>query len=182
MREHTLQTQEAFRGRLLSVDVLDVELSDGTRSQREIIRHRGAAVIVAQLDDDRFVFVRQFRKAIETDLLEVVAGTLDAGEDPTACAHRELLEETGYTARQLHPLGVMYPAPGYTDERLYTFHAWLNPVRGAQRPDTDERLAVEILQRHEIEDLIATGRLNDAKSLGAWQLFTAAASAIGRPS
>jgi ADP-ribose pyrophosphatase len=172
MSERTLSTRSAFRGKLLHVEVVDVELPGGRRAFREICRHPGAAVILAQAADDRFVFVRQYRKAIERETIEVVAGTLHPGEDPVACAHRELREETGYAARQLEALGAVVPAPGYTDERLHVFYARLE----AQPPatlatDADELLAVEYLTAAEIERRIARAEIEDAKTLAAWLLF-----------
>ena len=173
MHEKTLQTRSVFKGKLLNVEVLDVELEDGQKSTREIMRHPGAAVVVAQRDDDRYVLVRQFRKPLEMDVLEVVAGTLDPGEDPTSCAHRELLEETGYTASSMTPLGKVYPAPGYTDECLHVYYAKLNPGVGSQNPDHDESLVVELLSGEELESLIAAGSICDAKTLSAWLLYKA---------
>jgi len=161
----------AFQGRLVCVEVLDVELDGGKRAVREIVKHPGATVILAQLPDQRFVLVRQYRKAIEQALLEVVAGTLDPGEDPESCARRELTEETGYTAKSLRKLGVMYPAPGYSEEVLHVFFAALLPKRGTMRPDDDERLEVEYFTAEALETRIAAGEIRDAKTLGAWALY-----------
>ena len=173
MQERTVKVTPAFQGRLLHVEVVEVELPGGLRSIREICRHPGAAVILAQLDDGRFVLVRQYRKAIERETLEVVAGTLHPGEDPVACAHRELAEETGYRARELISLGAVVPAPGYTDERLHMFFARLDSVRGELQTDADEALSVEYLNATQIETKIAAGELEDAKTLAAWLLYRA---------
>ncbi len=171
MHEKTIHLETAFRGKLVQVDVLDVELDCGKRAIREIIKHPGAAVILAQLPDERFVLVRQYRKAIETALLEAVAGTLDPGESPETCARRELTEETGYTAESLHDLGVIYPAPGYSEERLYVYYAKLSPERGPMRPDDDERLEVECFSTDELESMMERGEICDAKTLAAWTLY-----------
>ena len=80
MNEKTLSARTVFDGRLLHVEVLDVELPSGVRSVREIVRHPGASVILPQRPDGQFLFVRQFRKPLERQLLEAVAGTLDPGE------------------------------------------------------------------------------------------------------
>ncbi len=171
MHEKTITTKAGFHGKLLHVDVLEVELGPGERATREIIRHPGAAVILAQLDDGRFVLVRQYRKAIERETLEVVAGTLHRGEDPVVCAHRELHEETGYAARELIRLGAVVPAPGYTDERLHMFFARLKPEQGAQQPDADETVSVAYATAAEIESMIVDGTIEDAKTLAAWLLY-----------
>jgi len=173
VREDTLQTDRVFEGRLFDLDVLEVELETGQRARREIVRHPGAAVVLAQHDDGRFVFVRQFRKPIEDKLLEVVAGTLAAGEAPDACARRELIEETGYAARELTALGMLYPAPGYTDECLHVYFARLEPEQQERRLDDDERIEVVRVTEPEIEAMIVAGDIRDAKTLAAWLLYKA---------
>ena len=171
MHEETLHSKTVFAGKLIHVDVLDVELACGKRTVREIIQHPGAAVILAQLPDEQFVWVRQYRKAVEEELLEVVAGTLDPDEAPDTCARRELKEETGYDARSLEKLGVIYPAPGYSKEVMHVYFAALLPERGSPRPDDDERLDVVFLTESEIEVMINKGDIRDAKSLAAWTLY-----------
>lgn len=171
MNEETIKTTRVFEGRLLKIDEVEVVLENGHRASREVIRHPGAAVILAQRDDGRFVFVRQYRKAIDRETLEVVAGTLHRGEDPAECARRELQEETGYTARELVPIGAAVPAPGYTDERLYLFHARVANEAGASNPDDDEKVQAQILTANEIETMIAGGGIEDAKTMAAWLLY-----------
>jgi len=127
--------------------------------------------VLAQLPDERFVLVRQYRKAVELELLEAVAGTLDPGEDPDTCVHRELEEETGYRAASMEKLGVIYPAPGYSEEILHVYFAKLAPERGAMRPDDDERLEVELLTAEALEAMMDAGDMRDAKTLAAWALY-----------
>jgi ADP-ribose pyrophosphatase len=171
MEERTISTSNAFAGRLLKLDVVEVELETGRHAEREIIRHPGAAVVLAQLDDGRFVFVRQFRKPIERILLEVVAGTLSPGESSDVCASRELIEETGHPARSLQRLGTVYPAPGYTDECLHVYYAQVEATQVARNLDEDERIEIVYLEASEIETMIAAGDIEDAKTLSAWMLF-----------
>lgn len=171
MDERTVSARMGFEGRLLKVEVVDVELATGQRAVREIVRHPGAAVVLARLPDGRFVLVRQFRKAIETDLLEAVAGTLGPGEDPLACAQRELREETGYEATRLVKLGVVVPAPGYTDEKLHVYYAELDDRRREACPDDDEKVSVEVLEAEALEAQILDGEIGDAKTLAAWLLY-----------
>lgn len=178
MTEKTIQCTTVFEGRLLKVDKLDVELVDGKRSVREIVRHPGAAVVLVQLPDKRFVLVRQYRKAVEQDLLEAVAGTLDPGEDALFCAKREVEEETGYTVDEIFPLGHMYPAPGYTQEKLHMFFARVHPEQGAQRPDDDEKVDVCHLSERELVDCIDGGEIVDAKTIAIWHIFTRRRSMI----
>lgn len=171
MNETTLSSERVFEGRLLKIDVVSVSLEDGTRASREIVRHPGAAVIVCRKPDGRFVFVRQYRLAVRTALLEAVAGTLEPGEDPAVCARREVEEETGYCPTRLVPLGEAYPAPGYTEELLHFFYAEIPATAGQQATDDDERVQVEEYTRSQIDDMIASGGIRDAKTLAAWLLL-----------
>jgi len=171
MYERTVKSERAFSGRLLNVEVLQVELETGQSSSREIVRHPGASVVLAQRTDGPFVFVRQFRKPIETCLLEVVAGTLVPGEDPAECARRELLEETGHEPLEMIHLGVVFPAPGYTDERLNTYFARVGIEQGPRDLDEDERIEIEYLEEGAVDSLIAQGKIEDAKTLSAWMLY-----------
>jgi ADP-ribose pyrophosphatase len=175
MLEKTLSVRTAFSGKLLKLDVLDVELANGQRAIREIVRHPGGVTILPQLPDSRFVFVRQFRKAVETSLIEAVAGTLHPGEDPAQCALRELREETGYEAERLDRLGVIAPAPGYTEERLHLYYASLRPDGGALSPDEDEKIEVVFLEPRQVDAMLLSGEIWDAKTLAAWHLWNARA-------
>jgi len=181
MKEKTLKSKTVFKGRLLNIEVVDVELEPGRSSSREIVRHPGAAVILAQLKDGRFVFVRQYRKAVEKNLLEVVAGGLDRGEKPRDCAIRELEEETGYKASRLVNLGYVYPAPGYTDEVLHLYYAVILAGRGTSRPDSDERLDVVYLSENQVEQMIKDGRIHDAKTLAVWLLWKTKIANLKQP-
>ena len=170
MTEKTLATKTVFQGRALRIEVLDIELPGGRRSTREIVRHPGAVVVLAERPDGRFVLVRQYRSAIAEEMLEMVAGTLEPGEQPEVAARRELEEESGYVVESLRPLGVIVPCPGYSAERLHLFHARVGLQPGATRPDFDEQVAAVVMSRAEIEAAIASGELKDAKSIAIWHL------------
>lgn len=177
MHEKTIASRTLYKGRILGLEVQDVELENGKKALREIVRHGGAVAVLARTPDGRYVFVRQFRKPVERDLLEVVAGNRDPGEDPAACARRELEEETGYRAASLVPLGYIYPSPGYGDERIDLFHAETEAVRGAAAPDDDENLDVILLASNEVCERIRSGEIVDSKTLAIWQK---AGTIIGR--
>jgi ADP-ribose pyrophosphatase len=171
MHEATLSSETVFKGRIFDVERIHISLADGTRSVRDVIRHSGAVGVLAEQPDGRFVFVRQYRKAQERVLLEIVAGTLKRGEDPRLCAGRELEEETGWRAGELISLGPVLPSPGYVDERIELFYARLAGEAGAQALDPDERVEPVALTRAEVEAAIDAGTLCDAKSIAAWHLY-----------
>ncbi len=171
MVEKTIRTQKVFSGRVLRLEVLDVELENGQKSVREIIRHQGAAGVLGRLPDGRFAFVRQFRKAVEDYRLEIVAGILDPGETPETCARRELREETGYAARSLRHLGSVNASPGYTSEFVEVFFAELEHEPGQTDPDEDEHVHPVFLTREEFIARVIRGEVQDSKTLAAWLLY-----------
>lgn len=171
MHEKTLTSNVAFKGKLLSLEQLDVELADGSTSYREIVRHPGAVGVLARLPDGRFLFVRQYRKAVEACMLEVVAGLLDPGETPEAAAHRELAEETGYRAASLLLLGSVYASPGYVDEKVEIYLAQLEGSAGRTTFDHGEHLEAVSFTRDAFAAEVRAGRVHDAKTLAAWALF-----------
>lgn len=165
LRETRLDGEEVFSGRVLRLEVDRIRLPDGGESVREVVRHRGAAVVLPILDDGRVLLVRQFRYPVGEALLELPAGTLEPGEDPTACGARELTEETGYTAASVTSLGRFYAAPGYTDESLQAVLATGLELTGDAEPDPDEIIEVEVVAADELFRRIETGEIRDSKTL-----------------
>ncbi|HVT61549.1 MAG TPA: NUDIX hydrolase [Thermoanaerobaculia bacterium] len=160
-----LAGREAYAGRKVRLEVDRVRLPNGHVMEVEVIRHPGAAAIVALLGEE-VLLVRQYRYATGGWLLEVPAGTLDAGERPAACAARELEEETGYRSGALEPLGWIWSTPGFTDERIWLFLATgLTPAR--QGLEHDEVLTVERLPFAEAVARAASGAIEDGKSVAA---------------
>lgn len=166
MEEIPLESRRVYEGRILNLRVDTVRLPSGGMALREIVEHRGAVAIVPILADGRVVLVRQFRYAVGQVSLEIPAGTLEPGEEPLACARRELEEETGYQAIRWEQLGTIWPTPGYSTEEIILFIARdLTP--GPARPEFDEALSVTIMSWSEIWEAIEEGRLRDAKSIVA---------------
>lgn len=164
LREEIIESEIAFQGRLLTLRVDTVRLPDGHISTREVVVHPGAVAMVPLLDADHILLVRQWRNAAGRALLEIPAGTLHPGEDPKACAERELMEEVGYRPQLLTPLYATYLAPGYSSERLHVYLAEeLVPEQLAQ--DEDERVEVVCLSWQEIDDLLLRGEFADSKTL-----------------
>jgi ADP-ribose pyrophosphatase len=166
LAETTLASEEVFDGVLLKLRRDRVRLPDGNAAVRECIRHPGAVLILAQRDDGRIVFVRQFRYPVGQSLLELPAGRIDPGETLLDCARRELVEETGFQARDWQRLGMIHPCVGYSDERIEIFLARGLTEVGA-RPDADEFLEILHLGIDEAEQAARDGRITDAKTICA---------------
>ncbi|MWC28390.1 NUDIX domain-containing protein [Paenibacillus sp. MMS18-CY102] len=171
-QERTLSSKQIFEGKIISLQVDTIELPDGGQATREIVRHPGAAAVLALLDDKMLV-VEQFRKPLEKFQIEIPAGKLDPNEDPIVCAGRELEEETGYRATSLRPLSAFYTSPGFADEKLYVYLAE-GLEKGKMNPDEDEYLRVEAITLEQALAYIAEGRISDAKTVlavYAWRLY-----------
>lgn len=169
--EKTLRTERKYTGKIISVDLLDVELPDGRLAKREVVRHSEAVAILARRPDGRFVFVKQYRKAAETALLEIIAGCLEPGEDPEAGARRETAEETGYEVLSMRKLTTIVCTPGYCEERIHLYFAELSATAHAQDQDEDENVHPILLSEGEIEAGIRDGSIYDAKTLCAWACY-----------
>jgi ADP-ribose pyrophosphatase len=153
------------RGRVVHLVVEDIVLPNGHAMQIEIVKHPGAAAIVALTEYDEVILIRQYRHAAGGTVVEIPAGKLD-GESPLACAARELEEEAGVTAESLQPLGSILTTPGFSDEVIHLFLA-----RGLQntmqRLEADEVLTVERIPFEAALERCARGEIRDAKSLCA---------------
>lgn len=170
-KETFLRGDCVFDGKLLKVYRDVIATPDGCEEIREIIRHPGAAVIVPQLDDGRFVLVRQFRYALGRETLEFPAGKLDPGEKPLICAERELEEETGYKAKNWELLLKTHPLPGYSDELHWIYRA-RHLIPGARNPDPDEWVRVETSSAEDLLDLMQKGDITDGKTITAFLYVT----------
>ncbi len=171
MEEHTIHCRNVFHGKLIQLDVVDVELEDGTRSVREIVRHPGAVCILVRDRGGDFLLVRQFRKPVESPMLEVVAGTREEDESAEACARRELREETGHEAALLERLGTIHPSPGYVTERIEAFYAEVDGDPGETEPDHDEHLDLVVVSPGELDRAVRDGEITDGKTLGSILLY-----------
>lgn len=168
--ERCVQSTRIYEGKVVSLRVDTVEFTDGRRSTREVVEHRGAVAIVPVLDNGDILLVRQYRYAVGASLLEVPAGTLDGGEEPLACADRELQEEIGYRAARFERLGGFYVAPGYDTEYIHAFLATgLTASRLAS--DEDEEIETVPLPLAEALAMIEGGEIIDAKSICALLLY-----------
>lgn len=166
-----LSTTRVYSGRLLNVDVETVRAPDQSELTLEIVRHPGAAAVVPLLSepggaDPQVLLLRQYRYAAAGVLWEIPAGVLKPGEEPLACAHRELLEETGARAERIEPLTTIYTTPGFTDERIHLFLATGLTV-GEPQWEPDEFIEVRAEPLSRVLQLIGGGEIADAKSIVA---------------
>ena len=136
-----------------------------------MIRHGNAVAIVARRPDGKFVFVKQYRKAAEEALIEVIAGGLEKGEDPIEGAKRETAEETGYEVTSIKFLTTIICTPGYCEERIHLYFAELSDAPHAQDQDPDENVYPVVMSFDEVEDAIRKGTIFDAKTLSAWLTY-----------
>ena len=169
--EKTLACERKYTGKIINVDLVDIELPDGRIAKREVVRHGHAVGILARRPDGKFVFVKQYRKAAEEALVEVVAGGLEKGEDPIEGAKRETAEETGYDVTSIKFLTTIICTPGYCEERIHLYFAELSAEPHAQDQDPDENVYPVVLSEQEVEDAIRKGEIFDSKTLSAWACY-----------
>ncbi|SFA97644.1 MULTISPECIES: NUDIX hydrolase [unclassified Bacillus (in: firmicutes)] len=163
--EKTIKTEEIFSGKIISLEVQDVELPNGKTSKREIIKHPGAVAVIALTDDNKIVMVEQYRKALERTLVEIPAGKLEKGEDPKLCAMRELEEETGYESETLDWLISFYTSPGFADELVHLYVAkGLKKKENAAGLDEDEFVELVELTLDQAIKYVKEQKIYDAKT------------------
>ena len=163
MNFKTLSSEAVYRGRVFDVYRDEVAFPDGRSFQMDIIKHNGAVVIVPLDEQGRVIFVRQYRHAVGQHLIELPAGTLEKGEEPLACALRELREEVGMAAEEFISLGEILPAPGYSNEIMHLYLArQLTPSPLPQ--DEDEILEILKIPVQQAFEMIASGEISDAKT------------------
>jgi ADP-ribose pyrophosphatase len=163
-RARILSSKVLFRGRVFTLKRDRVAEPSGIVTTREIIAHPGSVVVLPVLSDGRIVLIRQYRHAAGQYLWELVAGHKEPNESAAAGAHRELLEETGYTARRIRKLLEIFPSPGLLGERMDIFLAE-GLIKGTAQPEEDERITQRIVTLREAENWIRSGKIRDSKSV-----------------
>jgi ADP-ribose pyrophosphatase len=163
-----LDTRRLYSGRIINVDVDTVRFPDGSTGELEMVRHPGASAVIPVLSrlessDPQILLIKQYRYAADDFIYEIPAGKLDGGEDPRACAERELKEETGCTAERIEHLYTFFTTPGFTDERIHAFVA-TGLSQGPVARERDEFMSVEAHPLSRVLELIRSGELRDAKS------------------
>ena len=171
-----ISSQKVFDGRVFNVTVDTVSEGELTY-QREVVHHRGSAVIIPVHDDSTVVLVRQYRHPAVRFLLEAPAGTLDDGERPEVGAARELEEELGLVAGRLDKLSEFFVSPGFCEEKMWVYLA-TELTESKQHLDDDEILDIVRLPMTDALEMITSGEIQDAKTIIGLML---AAPRVGSP-
>jgi ADP-ribose pyrophosphatase len=162
-----LSSKTVFKGRVFEVTRDRVREPNGVTAIREVIRHSGSVVVLAVDDagpEPRVLLERQYRYAAQCFMLELPAGRIDPGEEALAAGKRELLEETGYTAKRWKPALFFYPSPGFLEETMSVFLA--RGLRaGEAQPEDDERIEHELVPLSQVVKLIVSGKIRDGKTI-----------------
>ena len=159
-----LSSRTIYNGPVFGIRRDEVIEPSGVRTTREVITHPGSVVILPVLPDGRILMIRQYRHAAHQYLWELVAGRIDAGENPHEAAVRELIEETGYRARSFRIFLDVFPTPGFLEERMFILLAE-GLTAGEAEPEEDEKLFSRAFSFKQLEGMIHTGKLRDAKSI-----------------
>ena len=159
-----LQSRTMYRGPVFIVRKERVREPGGITVRRDVVVHHGSVVVLPVFPGPRILLVRQYRHAVGRFLWELVAGHIDPGESPLAAARRELAEETGYVARRFQKLLDIFPTPGFLSEHMVLYAAH-ELSAGTARPEEDERIETRRFAMRELETMMRTGRLRDAKSI-----------------
>jgi len=167
--EKTLSSQVIYQGRVVGLRI-DTVMSSGRETTREIVEHADCIAVIALDADDNVLLVRQFRKPVERELLEIPAGGIDSGESPEDAVRRELREETGYLPREVKRLGGFYSAPGYATEYLYLYLA-TDLVPSRLFAEDTESISLVRVPLDQIPELISSSSICDAKSIAGLLAF-----------
>ena len=161
--EKWITKHEIHKGKIFSLWGGKVELDNGNTAVREYVRHPGGVAIVPVVENS-VILIRQFRIAIERELVELPAGRLEPNEEPADCARRELQEEIGYHATELIPLATYFSSVGFTDERMHIFLA-LHLEKTSLQLEADERIHEVVLPVEDIRRKLAAQEFEDAKTI-----------------
>jgi len=162
--EKTLNTEYIYRGKVVTLRKDRVLLPNGKEGEREVVEHSGAVAVVPVTEEGNIILVKQFRKAVEEETIEIPAGKLDPGEEPEICALRELQEEIGFTAGTLKYKFSYYTSPGFSNEILHLFIA-RNLEESKLACDDDEFIETLQVSPEAILHMIMKGEIKDGKTI-----------------
>ena len=152
------------KGKVFQLVSESLTLENGVTTDMEFVLHPGAAAIVPMLNETQVILIHQYRHPLRKFIWEIPAGTLDPEENAISCAQRELIEETGYSAKKWEKLGEITPVPGYSNERICIFLATEMEPAG-QNLDEDEMLNVHKVKFDEALSMIQQGEIQDGKTI-----------------
>ena len=164
LKETKISSEQKFSGRLIDLYLDQVELPNGETTTREWIDHPGAVCLIPILPDGKICLIRQFRYGPGEEFIEIPAGKLDAGEAPLDCAYRELEEETGYRTNKLTFLTNIYPAIGFSNEKMWMYLAE-DLVASTNNLDKDEFLELLPTPLDEALEWVWSGKITDVKTI-----------------
>ena len=159
-----LSSTTIYEGRVFGIRRDEVIEPSGARTTREVITHPGSVVVLPVLPDGRILLIQQYRHAARQYLWELVAGRVDPGETPKVAAARELIEETGYRAKRFRVFLDIFPTPGFLEERMFILLAE-GLTAGEAEPEEDEKIISRAYNRKQLEEMMRSGKLRDAKSI-----------------
>jgi ADP-ribose pyrophosphatase len=163
-KAQVLKSEIIYEGQAFGVRRDELIEPTGIRTTREVVTHPGSVVVLPVLPGGRIVMVRQYRHATRQYLWELVAGRMERGENPKKAAQRELIEETGYRAKKFRVFLDVFPTPGFLEERMYILLAE-GVTAGEAQPEEDEKLLVASYTRKQLQQMMRSGKLKDAKSI-----------------
>ena len=171
MYNKVIERQVVYVGKKVRLELHHLENEEtGKRHKREVCVHPGAVVILPFVDPEHILLIRNRRYAVGQTLIELPAGTLERGEDPMNCAGRELIEETGYIAGRLKPLGDFYTSPGILSEKMYAFAAY-DLTRAQAKLEEGEEIELAPANLDEAIDMIRYGQIKDAKTIVTLMMY-----------
>ena len=166
-----IEKQVIYAGKRVKLELHHLENEETeTRHIREVVVHPGAVVVLGILSDERIVLIRTRRYAVGQILIELPAGTLERNEDPINCAGRELLEETGYLAGRLKPIGNFYTSPGILSEKMYAYAAD-DLEQQKQALEEGEEIELQYATLDEAVEMIRRGEIHDGKTIAALLMY-----------
>jgi ADP-ribose pyrophosphatase len=163
-RATVLNSEILYTGKVFQLQRDTVIEPGGVRVERDIIVHPGSVVVLPIFKDGRVLLIRQYRHSVGEFLWELVAGRKEPDETPPFAAQRELLEETGYTAKRIRKLARVIPTPGFVNEWMWIFAAE-DLTRGVAQPEEDEKITSRTFTLKQVDSMIQRGTLHDAKSI-----------------
>ena len=159
-----LRSEMVYEGTVFGVRRDEIIEPSGVRATREVVTHPGSVVVLPVFADGRILLIQQYRYATRQYMWELVAGRIDEGESVQKAAARELLEETGYSAKKIRVFLDMFPTPGFLEERMHLLLA-TGLTEGQAQPEEDERITMKTFSRAQVEKMIRDNELRDAKSI-----------------